>query len=489
MDPGQAAEALQSFASFLQKRRLFLILLTRQVSLTSTTAPQIVYDDAHLRVIFQPGHADHLLVTFGDALFLADGARFTADRIVQKHGLTALGFMAKATNWYPPASIAAAQREIAFTLRAFSTRLFYGSSMGGYAAIKYSRLLGATHSVAYCPQWSIDPLDCGEHPSGYEGSFTASMSGMAIGPADIAGSIAVFFDPAYATDAFHAQKIRRLGASVRAYHVHYAGHDIAPMLRGSVLVQNIWDAVRAGDDARIYALINSVRRQNPVRRQRLLEETAGRYPHLTGRIIGSLRQRRALRVQQPQAIHMRQCRALVRLGDYAAAYAVLPVLAPYLSAARLRLLWYQLQLFQSGETAISGALTTCHGTSLFYNAFLGRLFHAAEPQHVHDRLGIFPVMVGGAGIRVLSVKLAEADLACIRTEDGPVDLADPQACDPSSFLRVAGSLSLTVTAGGRYMCAEPDGRVAYDRTCPGPWEKFSFVAWVKPRVRPGDDAG
>jgi len=441
-------------------------------ALKPTTAPQIAYDDAHLRVIFHPGHSDHLLVTFGDAENLADGIKFFADRIARKHNLPALGFMAKRANWYPAASIASAHRETAFTLRAFSTRLFYGSSMGGYAAIKYARLLGATHVISYCPQWSIDPQDCGENPSGFESWFTADMAGMAIGPADIAGSVNVFFDPGYSIDLFHARMIRRQSPSVRAWHVHYAGHNIAPVLRGAALTQAIWDAVRGGGEARIYSLINSVRRESAFRRQRLLEKAASRHPQMTARVVASLRTYGALNVVQPLSIQMRLCRALVQRADHESACEQLQPLAPLLSATRLRIIWYQLQLFQAGETALSGGLITAHATRLFYNAFLGLLFHAEAPRHVHDRLGIFPVEAADGGISCLAVKLGEAKLACILADDGHIDLAAAESCNTSALLRVSGSVSLTVTVGGRYLCAEPDGRVAYDRTQLGPWEEF-----------------
>jgi hypothetical protein len=434
--------------------------------------PHIVYEDANLRVMFAPGQSAHLLVTFGDAEKLAEGTKFFADRVALTHRLTAIGFMAKAANWYPPASMAAALPDITPTLMSFSKRLVFGSSMGGYAAIKYSRLLGATHVVAYCPQWSIDPQDCGDNPSGYEACFTPNMAGMAIAPSDMAGSIYQFFDPAHAVDAFHAGMIQRLNPAVRACHVYYAAHHLVPVLRGATLTRNLWDAVQAGEHARIYALINSVRRENPLRRQHLLEAAAGRHPYLTARTVNALRSRNTLNVLQPLAIYLRLCRAFVRRADYESAGAVLPILAPFLSAARLRAIWYQLQLFQSGATALPCGLATCHATRLFYNAFLGVLFHAQAPLSVHDKVGIFPVEATKDGVRCLAVKLGGAHLACILAEDGHVDLVPAEASDPSGLLRVSGSDTLIVMIGERYLCAEPDGRVAYDRTQLGPWEQF-----------------
>lgn len=423
--------------------------------------PQIVYDDARLRVIFNPGQSRHLLITFGDAEILADRENFAADAIVRKGNLAALGFMAKAANWYPAGSIAAACREIAPILKAFSTRLLYGSSMGGYAAIKYSRRLGATHVVAYSPQWSIDPLECGDNPSGFEGYFTSSMAGMSIRPVDILGEIYVFFDPAVSADAFHARMIQRQRPAVRAYHVHHAGHNIGPVLRGAALTRGIWDAVLEGAEARIYPLINPVRRKNAFRRQHLLEAAASRHPHLTMRVFASLHRRDALHVLQPLAILMRLCRALVRQGDYATAAAALPMLAPFLSPSRRRVLWYQLQLFQAGQTETPPGLSTGHATSLFYNAFLGVLFHAEPPFKAHDRLGIFPVVATGSDIRFLAVRLGDSYLACSLTDAWPIDLMDVQACDPSDLLRVSGSGTLCVMARDRFLCAEPGGKVAY----------------------------
>jgi hypothetical protein len=193
---------------------------------------------------------------------------------------------------------------------------------------------------------------------------------------------------------------------------------------------------------------------------------------MTARVVAALRARGALSVVQPLSIQMRLCRALVQQADYGSACEQLPPLAPLLSPTRLRSLWYQLQLFRAGETALSGGLITAHATRLFYNAFLGLLFHAERPRQVHDRLGIFPVEAAGGGMSCLAVQLGEAKLACILADDGHIDLAAADSCNSSALLRVRGSVSLTVTVRGRYMCAEPDGRVAYDRTHPGPWETF-----------------
>ena len=142
-------------------------------------APILAYDDADIRVVFQPGGSDFLLVTFGDALTLANGLCFAADALVRKNGFACLGFMAHQANWFPADALARALPSIAYTLKSFRRILTYGCSMGAYAAIKHAAVLGATEVLALGPQWSIDPAECA-FDCGYHGFFTPRMAGMGI---------------------------------------------------------------------------------------------------------------------------------------------------------------------------------------------------------------------------------------------------------------------------------------------------------------------
>jgi hypothetical protein len=87
---------------------------------------KIVYDDEELRVIYQPGHSDFLLVTFGDLISLASEDQFYADRPVTKMGLTCLGFMAKTPNWYPVENMRRAIQAISGLRRGFERLITYG---------------------------------------------------------------------------------------------------------------------------------------------------------------------------------------------------------------------------------------------------------------------------------------------------------------------------------------------------------------------------
>lgn len=238
--------------------------------------PQLAYDGDALRVVFQPGGSDLLLITFSDALVFANGLSFTADSMVRKVGLTCLGFMAKSANWFPAEAIARAVPHIDYTLRSFDRIMLYGCSMGAYAAIKHSRALRATDVLALAPQWSIDAAECAPWECGYCEYFRPHMRGMGIRSSDIAGRINILYDPGHPLDRRHVDAILRLDGDIATYHVHTADHHLAPILAGTETIFGIMLACLHRDTAEIYRLINDRRRNSPVRHRILMERLAVR---------------------------------------------------------------------------------------------------------------------------------------------------------------------------------------------------------------------
>jgi hypothetical protein len=442
----------------------------------AVSPPQILFDDEHLRVVFRPGGSDWLLVTFGDALERAEGTRFHAETVAQKQGLNCLGFMAKAANWYPAGSMRAAFPEIAFTLRAFDTRLLYGSSMGGYAAIKYSRLLGATHVVAHSPQWSIDPAECGGHPSGYEGNFTPTMQGMGVRREDAGGSVNIFYDPWHEIDAWHFRMIEAACATVRGYRVPHADHHVVTMLKGASVAAALWDGIRRDDVAHVYRVINQMRRTNGFRRQNILLRLAHRRPMLALQMIAALRAKHQLDLPHPPAVLVPLFRALARQGGREAALRLLEAVPTFLEGPRRYVVMRQLAAPDPANW--QRGLLTAHGTRLVYCALEGRLLHVAAPADAAASIGLFGVFLnGGNGICSLAIGSGGATLACARQESGCVHLVPPEACATSELFCAenAGGPVVHLLNRGFYLCAEPDGRTSCDRPRAGPWENF----WVE----------
>lgn len=97
---------------------------------------------------FSPWTDHHPQLPFGYRLFMPRRISFVT-------------FMATSNNWYQTEeiteAIAAANAELG--LRGTSRRVGYGSSMGAFAALTFSRDLGLTDVLAFSPQFSINPRE------------------------------------------------------------------------------------------------------------------------------------------------------------------------------------------------------------------------------------------------------------------------------------------------------------------------------------------
>ncbi len=117
---------------------------------------RVIFEDDEVRVVHRPGATDYTLLTFAALAHRPKGTWIWADRPVEKLDIEAIGVVGKRENWYPAASMLAAAPTIRALLRPVA--IGYGYSMGGYAVLKYGRLLGLTHGIAVSPQTTIDPV-------------------------------------------------------------------------------------------------------------------------------------------------------------------------------------------------------------------------------------------------------------------------------------------------------------------------------------------
>lgn len=100
----------------------------------------------HVRVVtFESFHDDEGFdrTGFGEEFFLA-------------HGIGAIHVLTRTNRWYQYREMPAALRAIRAALGTAQRVLTYGSSMGGYAAIRFAGALGADAVLALSPQYSID---------------------------------------------------------------------------------------------------------------------------------------------------------------------------------------------------------------------------------------------------------------------------------------------------------------------------------------------
>lgn len=106
----------------------------------------------------------------------------------------------------------------------------YGMSMGGYAALAFSKLFSASRVVAFAPQYSIDstktPWETRWRRNAAAIDFVLDHMESQISPT---AGISVIYDPLFALDANHIKKIRDI-RPIREIKVPMGGHLVARFL-------------------------------------------------------------------------------------------------------------------------------------------------------------------------------------------------------------------------------------------------------------------
>lgn len=244
----------------------------------------ILYADENLELIHRPGSSPYLLVTFNEMEMSANGSRFWGLRFCDKLDIAALGFVSRRPNWFPAESVVKAVAAAAPVLRQAPERILYGHSQGGYAALRYRRRLGASISIAFCPQFSIDPAAVP-----FDGRFARHFSpvlnaNMGIAPDHAAGRAYVFHDPFHAVDRRHAEKIAALQAETRLLRVPMTGHGTVRAFAGTARGVSLIEACRADDLAGLRRLAREVRVDAPMRPYQIAITAIARHPAWADRL-------------------------------------------------------------------------------------------------------------------------------------------------------------------------------------------------------------
>ncbi len=192
-----------------------------------------------------------------------------------------VGIMARGPNWFPANDMAKAVEIIRNKTDRWPVRVGYGSSMGGYGCLKYMNLLGLTHSIAFAPQYSINPTDVGAFDGRFHRHFVPSLhSTNRIETGDVTGDAYLFFDPLYNIDRIHADHLAALSTSVQKIKVFLSWHYTIEMFSGSEKFSQIADSCIDGDTTRLQFLANSFRRDRRLRVRAAAGMIASRKPKL-----------------------------------------------------------------------------------------------------------------------------------------------------------------------------------------------------------------
>lgn len=244
----------------------------------------LIYSDENLEVFHRAGSSSYVLVTFNEMEMQANGSRFWGQRFCEKADVSAVGFISRRPNWFPAASMAKASVAVAPILRQASERILYGHSQGGYAALRYRRLLDADVAIAFCPQISIDPQTVP-----FDGRFTRHFTpslheDMAIAPEHAAGRAYVFHDPFHAVDRKHAARIAALQERTWLVPVHMTGHGTIRAFAGTARGLALVEACRADDVKGLRGLVRAARIEAAMRPYQIALTAIARHPTWADRL-------------------------------------------------------------------------------------------------------------------------------------------------------------------------------------------------------------
>ena len=244
----------------------------------------IIFEDEQIRAIFLRGSSDELIFSFGDLITRAKGLSINAEKSLLKHDFNVIGIMPKQKSWFPESSMRQMFAEIEDLIAPFKTRIGYGGSMGGYAAIKYSNLLDLKRVVALVPQYSINPEDV-EDPR-YNMFFHAELNAnMQIQPQDVSAEreYIVVYDPYCPEDRAQYVKLEQVLPHIHTLNLPFTGHDAIAVLASSELLHDF--LLHDFDATYFYQKIRQVKKNSKFYYRKVIENLLPRHKNALGSIL------------------------------------------------------------------------------------------------------------------------------------------------------------------------------------------------------------
>lgn len=424
----------------------------------------IIYDDEQIRVIWSPGAHDMIVVSFGDLISPAFEKNFFAEKPLRKLSIPAIGIMSKSPNWYPKENIVLANDRISELIKRYRLRITYGGSMGGYAAIKYSRLFSATQVIALCPQWSLDIEECSGVNPGWQQYFRPSMKRMGVRKEDVSGDMFLFVDPFDRRDMMHLLNIKENSFGATHIKVPFVGHHVTSAFAGTSNLNGIIDACISNDLVRLHKISRETRRSYPYYLEKADEIIEKKF---IGRLIESA-------ISQPDFLR-RKRHLFPLLLDYLKIKKGIESASEFFEKSFLTLGLahkeaFLLCLWAADLLGKKVSIRTHHGTILCYDVsknsvgqavFNRRSWEVPIAIKASGQLAYLYVMLGNYKIYVKDV---DGDHLAVCDDSNP-----EQKCFELIF---SDNGSFFVRHGEEYLCAEPGGKVAFNRRNASAWEKF-----------------
>lgn len=208
------------------------------------TQCEILFDGDHVQTVLYRANSNYTVVSFGSLVSIADGRRAFGKDWAAKNGVDLIGFVGKDRNWYPNAetsrAVDAAKRYIDRPC------LTYGSSMGGYGALRFSRQLGASAALAFSPQMTIDPAVTGDADKRYTSYFDPELhSDMLLRQDHLCANSYAFYDPTFPMDTAQVNFLED-GPNLIHAPLRYLGHGTIEAIASSAVCGPVFEDAVAG---------------------------------------------------------------------------------------------------------------------------------------------------------------------------------------------------------------------------------------------------
>ena len=257
------------------------------------------YDDDDLQIVCLEGRgADILVITFSSlgmfkpgGMTMADGHVFWGRQLIEKSGMSAIGFVAKRPHWFMTRGMFGAINAAKVRTARYRHVVSYGSSMGGFAALKYSLALGCTSAIACGPQSTLEREALPALDHRYQHYFHGDLHrDMDIKSQDVCEGAYLIFDPFCSLDGMHAAKIKAQAPQVGLVPAYFAGHECVRIFASTEIATQLINLGTTTDLSGLRAFTRKVRRRAPVRALELALRAMNRRPALSETIYAKYKE-------------------------------------------------------------------------------------------------------------------------------------------------------------------------------------------------------
>lgn len=209
--------------------------------------------------------SDDLLVRrvagFGGPVCYVTFASYTDNRTLDRpgfgedyfrgRGIDAIHVLSRDNRWYQHSELTDAIAAVAAAAAGYERVIVYGSSMGGFAALRYGAACGATVGLALSPQYTVDPAIAPFDRRWADDVAQISFRDDVHLP--VLAEQYVAYDPRDPHDRRHFALLAARSLTV-PIPIPYAGHPVGSYLGETEMLRPLLEQIEAGDfDAQAYA--------------------------------------------------------------------------------------------------------------------------------------------------------------------------------------------------------------------------------------------